>query len=148
MNSDIETLIQSTEFVSGNWIRNTRNYDGELAEIVCPLLGWVRENAPTHDFVTSRGEKVEVKKFKNGNGWLAGSNIAKTYRGVTYLFVCYDKNNRVTNVRVSDIDNVLDYIESINFPLDLLIQTSKYKIANLQLRVKCADVVGKEYKCP
>lgn len=146
MNSDIEVLMHNEEFLSGSWIRNTHNYDGQLAKIVEPLLGWKRENAPTHDFVTSRGEKVEIKKFQNGNGWLAGSNIAKTQSGVLYLFVCY-KNNRVTKLYLSDIEQVLDYIELNEFPIELLIEASKYKIVNLQLRVKCRDLQCKEYVC-
>lgn len=146
MDRDIQALIQSDEFLTGNWIKNTRNYDGELSKIVGPLLGWERVNAASHDFVTSRGEKVEVKKFQNGNGWLAGSNIAKTPPGVLYMFVCY-KNNKVTKVYTSDIERVLDYIQEENIPLELLLQASKYKIANLQLRVKCTKVKCKEYIC-
>lgn len=146
MNEDIQKLITSEEFLCGQWIRNTHNYDGALSKIVEPLLGWKRDHASSHDFITSRGEKVEVKKFQNGNGWLAGSNIAKTPSGVFYLFVCY-KNNQVTKLYLSDIDKVLDYIEDKEFPLDLLMKASEYKIANLQLRVKCSDVSGKEYIC-
>jgi hypothetical protein len=146
MNEDIKALIHSHEFVKGSWIQNTRNYDGELAKIVEPLLGWRRENASSHDFVTSRGEKVEVKKFKNGNGWLAGSNIAKTPSGVLYLFVQY-KNNTVTKLVLSDIESVLDYIEEEDFPLEMIVETSKYKMANLQLRFKCSRIAGKEYVC-
>lgn len=146
MNDDINTLMKDDEFISGAWIRNTHNYDGMLAKIVEPLLGWKRENAPTHDFVTSRGEKVEIKKFQNGVGWLAGSNVAKTPSGVLYLFVCY-KNKRVTKVYLCDIDNILDYIEENEFPIDLLLAVSEYKLANLQLRVKCRDIECKEYVC-
>lgn len=145
MENDIRKLAQSEEFVSGTWIKNTRNYDGELAKIVNPLLGWERVNASSYDFVTPRGEMVEVKKFQNGRGWLAGSNLAKTPEGVIYLFVCYNKG-RVTKMYLSDIEYVLDYVE-IDFPLDLLIQISKYKVANCQIRVKCSDVYGKEFIC-
>ena len=144
LNSEIEKLLDTPEFVSGKWIRNTHNYDGELAKIVGPLLGWKRERATCHDFVTTRGEKVEVKKFKNGNGWLAGSNVAKTPVGVIYMFVCYDKNNTVTKVHVSDIDMVLDYVAK-DFPLELLLNVSKYKVANCQIRVKCSDVESKVF---
>jgi hypothetical protein len=146
MNGDIECLMNCQEFRTGSWILNTRNYDGELAKIVGPLLGWKRESAPSHDFVTSRGEKVEVKKFKNGNGWLAGSNIAKTPQDVQYMFVVYDKNNTVTKIIQSDIEKVLDYIQK-DFPLDLLLNVSKYKAANCQIRIKCSEIEAKEYAC-
>lgn len=146
MNGDIECLMNYQEFRTGSWIRNTRNYDGELAKIVEPLLGWKRECAPSHDFVTSRGEKVEIKKFKNGNGWLAGSNIAKTPYGVQYLFMVYDKNNTVTKIIHSDIEKVLDYIQK-DFPLNLLLKVSKYKAVNCQIRIKCSEIEAKEYVC-
>jgi hypothetical protein len=145
MNEDIQALISSHEFLKGSWIQNTRNYDGALAQIIEPLVGWKRERASSHDFVTSRGEKVEIKKFQNGNGWLAGSNVAKTPAGVLYLFVCY-KNNKVTKLVLADIEEVLDYIEK-DFPLDLLEKVSNYKVANCQIRVKCSDIAGKEYVC-
>lgn len=106
----IEKLLKCNEFVTGDWIKNSRNYDGKLAKIVGPLLGWKREHAPSHDFVTPEGKKIEVKKFMNGNGWFSGSNMIKTPDDVTYMIVCYNKNKHVKQVYMIPFTIVKNFV--------------------------------------
>ena len=113
MNDEVKLLLENDDFVRGRWIRNIHNYDGELQKIVGPALGWKRDNASSHDFLTSRGEKIEVKKFMNGNGFLAGKNMLKTPDDVTYMFVVYNKQRIVTKVYMIPFTVVKKYTEDV-----------------------------------
>lgn len=128
MEDDIETILNNREFTNGSWIGNTRNYDYALSKIV-QEVGWTRENASSHDYVTSRGEKIEVKKFKNGNGWLACSNMAKSPSDVTYMVIDYNSRNGIVSIYLIHMSDILLFVEDKGIDLSL--------IASITQKSKC-----------
>jgi hypothetical protein len=128
MEGDIENILANQEFTRGTWIGNTRNYDYALSKIVREV-GWTRENASSHDYVTSRGEKVEVKKFKNGNGWLACSNMAKSSGDVTYMIINYSTRIGIVSIYLIPITRLFGFLHRNGIDLN--------RIASITERAKC-----------
>jgi hypothetical protein len=119
MEEDIEKILGNTNFTRGEWIGNTRNYDYALSKILREV-GWTRENSPCYDYITSRGEKVEVKKFKNGNGWLACSNMAKSPSDVTYMIINYTTRNGVMSIYIIPAERIFTFLEVNGIDLKLI----------------------------
>jgi hypothetical protein len=119
MEDDVEKILGYANFTMGEWIGNTRNYDYALSKILREV-GWTRENSPSYDYITSRGEKVEVKKFKNGNGWLACSNMAKSPSDVTYMIINYSDRIGVTSIYLIPIDRIFKFLNVNGIDLNLI----------------------------